>query len=104
MLDKWIDKQLKKDGFMRVPISWREDYKSLVEKKQTTDKMIREIGREYNNLLKEKKKKKSISWLKDALTEVGISFDKGVSKEDLINLYVNAYMVNFEDDIEEEVK
>lgn len=104
MLDKWIDKQLKKDGFMRVPMSWSEDYKSLVEKKQTTDKMIREIAREYNTLLREFAEEKSITWLKENLTEVGISFDKSSSKEDLINLYVNAYIVNFEDDIEEEVK
>lgn len=102
MLDKWIDNRLEKDGFMRVPTSWREDYKQLAEKNQTLSKVLREIGREYNTLLEEFANEKSITWLKNALKEINIE-TKEVNKENLIKLYVEAFAVNFEDDIEEEI-
>lgn len=102
MLDKWIDNRLEKDGFMRVPTSWREDYKQLVEKNQTLSKVLREIGREYNTLLEEFANEKSITWLKNSLKEINIE-TKEVNKENLIKLYVEAFAVNFEDDIEEEI-
>lgn len=107
MLDKWIDKRidkrLKKDGFMRVPTFWREDYKQLTEKNQALSKILREIGREYNTLLEEFANEKSITWLKNALKEINIE-TKEVNKENLIKLYVEAFAVNFEDDIEEEIR
>ena len=106
MLDKWIDKRidkrLKKDGFMRVPTFWWEDYKQLTEKNQALSKILREIGREYNTLLEEFANEKSITWLKNALKEINIE-TKEVNKENLIKLYVEAFAVNFEDDIEEEI-
>lgn len=104
MLDKWIDKRLDKDGFMRVPKSWSEDYKDLVEKNCETHKIVREIAREYNTLLREFANEKTVNWLKNTLKEIGIECKTVHDKEDLVNLYVEAYAVNFEDDTEEEIK
>lgn len=102
-IDKWIDKRLEKDGFIRVPTSWKEDYKNLAEKNQGTAKILREIAREYNTLLKEFAEEKTVNWLKNTLKEIGIECKTVHDKEDLVKLYVEAYAVNFEEDTEEEV-
>lgn len=103
MLEKMIDKHLKKQGFIRVPASWTDDYKELVHKKTLGDRIIREIGREYNQLLKEFAEDKSQKWLKEELEELKIDIN-GLDKEGLINKYVEAFSVTFEDDFNEEVK
>lgn len=103
MLENFIDKQLKKQGFIRVPISWTDDYKSLVEKNMASDKMLRIIGKEYNVLLEELANEKPITWLKEALQEIDVN-TKGLNKEELIKLYVDTYAVEFDDDTEEEIK
>ena len=103
MLEKMIDKHLKKQGFIRVPASWTDDYKGLVHKKTLGDRMIREIGKEYNQLLKEFAEDKSQKWLKEELEELKIDIN-GLDKEGLINKYVEVFSVTFEDDFNEEVK
>ena len=94
MLENWIDKHLKKQGFMRVPESWSKDYRDITEKKLATDKLIRALGEEYNTLLKEFAEGKNIQWLKENLAEVEID-TKGLNKEQLIEAYVNAFKVDF---------
>lgn len=103
IFDKLVDKYLDKNGFIKVPKSWSEDYRDLVNKTRETNKALREIAREYNNLLREFANEKSIAWLKEALTELKLDA-KGLNKEELIDRYVEAYAVNFEDDTDEEVK
>ena len=53
MIENLIDKHLKKQGFIRVPASWSDDYKRLVEKHSAVSKVVRELGREYNEILRE---------------------------------------------------
>ena len=52
MIENLIDKHLKKQGFIRVPASWSDDYKRLVEKHSAVSKVVRELGREYNEILR----------------------------------------------------
>lgn len=104
MLENLIDKHLKKQGFIRVPITWTEDYKSLMDKKLKGDALIREIGREYNILLEDFTKTKTQKWLKEQLEDIKINTNNLSTKEDLINEYLNAFKINFEDDFEEEIK
>lgn len=103
MLENFIDKHLEKQGFMRVPITWSNDYRELVEKKSSVDRLVRELAREYNVLLRELATEKPIAWLKETLKELDVDI-KGLNKEELIDLYVETYEVSFEDDTEEEIK
>lgn len=103
MLENLIDKHLEKQGFMRVPKSWSEDYKNIANKKLATDKVLRELGREYNALLKDFAESKTQKWLKEDLEEIGIDVS-GLNKEELIQKYIDAYEVSFGEDFDEEVK
>lgn len=103
MIENLIDKHLKKQGFIRVPASWSDDYRGLVEKHSTVTKLVRELGREYNEILRELAECKGSSWIKNTLTELGVEFDKNVNKEELIKLYVQTFQVEFEDDFDEEI-
>jgi alanyl-tRNA synthetase len=103
MLDNWIDKRLEKQGFIRVPKSWTEDYRQLTEKNDAINRLFRELGREYNNTLRELAEAKGSKYIKEALAEIDID-TTGIKKEDLIELYVNTFAVTFEDDYDMEVK
>lgn len=103
MLENLIDRHLEKQGFMRVPKSWSEDYKNIANKKLATDKVLRELGREYNALLKDFAESKTQKWLKEDLEEIGIDVS-GLNKEELIQKYIDAYEVSFGEDFDEEVK
>lgn len=103
MIENLIDKHLKKQGFIRVPTSWSDDYKRLVEKHSAVSKVVRELGREYNEILRELAECKGSTWIKDALKELGVEFKKDINKEELINLYVQTFQVEFEDDFDEEI-
>lgn len=104
MLDKIIEKRLQKEGFIKVPKSWAEDFKELVEKNRVLNRTVREIAREYDNLLRELAEGKSASWLKKELKEVGIEVEKQQSKEELVESYLNTFQINFDDDTDEEVE
>ncbi len=103
MLDNWIDKRLEKQGFIRVPKSWTDDYKQLTEKNNAINRLFRELGREYNETLRELAEAKGPKYIKEALNEIDID-TTGINKEDLIELYVNTFAVTFEDDYDMEVK
>lgn len=103
MLDNWIDKRLEKQGFIRVPKSWTDDYKQLTEKNDAINRLFRELGREYNATLRELAETKGPKYIKEALNEIDID-TTGIKKEDLIELYVNTFAVTFEDDYDMEVK
>lgn len=103
MLDNWIDKRLEKQGFIRVPKSWTDDYKQLAEKNDAINRLFRELGREYNATLRELAEAKGPKYIKEALNEIDID-TTGIKKEDLIELYVNTFAVTFEDDYDMEVK
>lgn len=103
MLDNLIDKRLEKQGFIRVPKSWTDDYKQLTEKNDAINRLFRELGREYNATLKELAEAKGPKYIKEALNEIDID-TTGIKKEDLIELYVNTFAVTFEDDYDMEVK
>lgn len=103
MLDNWIDKRLEKQGFIRVPKSWTDDYKQLAEKNDAINRLFRELGREYNATLRELAEAKGPKYIKEALDEIDID-TTGIKKEDLIELYVNTFAVTFEDDYDMEVK
>ena len=103
MLDNWIDKRLEKQGFIRVPKSWTDDYKQLTEKNDAINRLFRELGREYNATLRELAEVKGPKYIKEALNEIDID-TTGIKKEDLIELYVNTFAVTFEDDYDTEVK
>lgn len=103
MLDNWIDKRLEKQGFIRVPKSWTEDYRQLTEKNDSINRLFRELGREYNATLRELAEAKGPKYIKEALNEIDID-TTGIKKEDLIELYVNTFAVTFEDDYDMEVK
>lgn len=103
IIDKIVKRHLDKNGFIKVPKSWADDYKGLVDKKREADRVLRELGREYNTLLKEFASEKSVAWLKESLGE--LKYDvKSLNKEQLIDLYVETFSVLFEDDTDEEVK
>lgn len=101
MLEKWIDKHLEKHGFIKVPKGWNDDYKELINKNQGISKLLRELGREYNTLLGDYAKTMTKKAIKDELTEMKIDF---TAEDDLVNLYVKTYGINFEDDTDIEVK
>lgn len=103
MLDNLIDKRLEKQGFIRVPKSWTEDYRQLTEKNDAINRLFRELGREYNETLGELAEAKGPKYIKEALAEIDID-TTGIKKEDLIELYVNTFAVTFEDDYDMEVK
>lgn len=103
MLDNWIDKRLEKQGFIRVPKSWTDDYKQLTGKNDAINRLFRELGREYNATLRELAEAKGPKYIKEALNEIDID-TTGIKKEDLIELYVNTFAVTFEDDYDTEVK
>ena len=101
MIDKLINKYLTKQNFIKVPMSWAEDYKNLFEKHQGLNKIIRTVASEYNFLLREYAECQSVKWLKEALEEVGAIIPIGNSKEDLIDCYVETFKVEFAEDKEE---
>ena len=88
MIENLIDKHLKKQGFIRVPASWSDDYKRLVEKHSAVSKVVRELGREYNEILRELAECKGSTWIKNALKELGVEF-----KKDINNLW--RYTISF---------
>lgn len=104
MLENIIDKHLEKQGFIRVPKSWPKDYQDLVEKHRMLNKVLRELGREYNEILQELAENKGPKWIKDSLKEIGVKVEKGINEEALIDLYLETFKVEFEDDSDEEIK
>lgn len=103
MLDKFIGRRLEKQGLMVIPKSWADDYKELVEKNKELHRIVREIAREYDNLLQELAEHKTISELKKELEEIGIEGNSN-SKKELVETYINTFKINFDDDTDEEVK
>lgn len=103
MLDNFIDKRLDKQGFMKVPKSWSKDYVELVEKHRTLNKVLRVLGEEYNEVLRELAECKGVKWIKDALKEIGVEMKKGINNEELIELYLDTFKVDFEEDTDEEI-
>ena len=103
MLDKFIGRRLEKQGLMVIPKNWADDYKELVEKNKELHRIVREIAREYDNLLQELAEHKTISELKRELEEIGIEGNSN-SKKELVESYINAFKINFDDDTDEEVK
>ncbi len=103
MLDKFIGRRLEKQGLMVIPKNWADDYKELVEKNKELHRIIREIAREYDNLLQELAEHKTISELKRELEEIGIEGNNN-SKKELVEAYINTFKINFDDDTDEEVK
>lgn len=102
MIDKIIDTHLEKQGFIRVPSSWTEDYKTTVDKLRASNQMIREIGREYNMLLSELAHIVGVKHLRDALKEIEIDVT-GIKGEELIKLYIDTFAITFDEDYELEV-
>ncbi len=104
MLDKIINKHLERQGFMKVPKSWANDYKSLGDKHLEMTHIVREIGTQYNELLREFAEISDNKYLISILEEIKIDVT-GIKRdrEKLINLYVEAFSITFEDDIEEEI-
>ena len=103
MLDKFIGRRLEKQGLMVIPKNWADDYKELVEKNKELHRIVREIAREYDNLLQELAEHKTISELKRELEEIGIEGNNN-SKKELVEAYINTFKINFDDDTDEEVK
>lgn len=103
MLDKFIKRRLEKQGLIVIPKSWADDYKELVEKNKELHRIIREIAREYDNLLQELAEHKTVSELKKELEEIGIKGNSN-SKKELVEAYINTFKINFDDDTDEEVK
>lgn len=103
MIDNWIRNRLEKQGLMVIPQSWARDYEDLVEAKQTLHQALRQIGGEYNALLKDYAELASEKKLKSDLKDSKID-TKGAKGQDLIDLYVQTYSIEFEDDIEEEIE
>lgn len=101
MIDKIIDAHLEKQGFTRVPSSWTEDYRRIVEKLRLSNRTLREIGREYNTLLQEHAHTLSVKAIKAELKDIDIS-TTNIKGEELVELYVNTFAINFEDDTETE--
>lgn len=104
MINKIIDKYLEKEGFTRVPKTWINSYRELYEKHELAHKLCREIGKEYNILLKEFAEGKTIKYLKDSLKDINVECDNVNEKEKLVELYVNSLKVTFEDDHEEVIE
>ena len=103
MISKWICKRLDKQGLMVVPKSWAGDYADVVTKKEVLHKVIRDIGREYNKLLKDYANIAPEKALKHDLKDAHVE-TKGIKGQDLINLFVETFRIEFEEDTEEEVK
>ena len=103
MISKWICKRLDKQGLMVVPKSWADDYADVVTKKEVLHKVIRDIGREYNKLLKDYANIATEKALKNDLKEAHVE-TKGIKGQDLINLFAETFRIEFEEDTEEEVK
>ena len=85
MIENLIDKHLKKQGFIRVPASWSDDYKRLVEKHSAVSKVVRELGREYNEILRELAECKGSTWIKNALKELGVEELGAVRAEEMVS-------------------
>lgn len=103
MLEDWIDKHLAKQGFIRTPMSWSKDYQELAIKHQNLHKMVRDLAREYDNALVELAECKGEDYIISELKEIQI--DPGDKKgQELIDLYINTFGVNFDDDVEEVIQ
>lgn len=103
MLENFIDKHLKKQGFIRVPEAWSTDYQELVEKHSASNKLLRELGREYNSLLQEIAEAKGPKYMISGLNEIDIKTD-GIKGQALIDLYIKTFAIDFEDDTDEVIK
>ena len=101
MIDNWIRNRLEKQGLIVIPQSLANSYRDLVEEKRTLHQALRQIGGEYNTLLKDYAELASEKKLKSDLKDSKIS-TKGAKGRDLIDLYVRTYSIEFEDDTEEE--
>lgn len=103
MIDNWIRNRLDKQGLMVVPKTWAGDYTEVVAKKEMLHKVIREIGREYNGLLRDFAELAPEKKLKTDLKEADVE-TKGIKGEDLIDLFVETFKIDFNDDKEEKVQ
>lgn len=98
MLNNLIDKILKKQGFIRVPESWPNDYKAVVRKNQEANKLIDELVKQHNLMLEQLASAKGVKYIRDALDELGIDHSKKKTKKDLLKMFMEAFA------LEEEVK
>ena len=103
MLENFIDKHLKKQGFVRVPESWTKDYQELVQKYKTLSLTVRDISREYNSALEEILEAKGPNYARSALNDLDINTD-GIKDEEVLDVYMSTFGVSFDDDTDEEVK
>lgn len=97
-LRTWIvEKLLKHDGMVAVPVEWQKEYVKLAGDKVRNGQTIAEIMKEYNSLLEDYLNKCNMKELKGMIKDAGITNITADSDKDaLVRIALNEYKMKKE--------